>query len=415
MKILYIDHYAGSPHLGMEYRPFHMAREWVKAGHEVTIVGSSFSHYRANQVQMPGNHKFEQEEGVRFLWLATKPYDGNGIGRIRNIVEFLHTLGRIDKFLPGERFDAIIASSTYPYDNYIAARFAKNWNAAHIFEVHDLWPLSPIELGGYKKYHPFIVMTQKAEDDAYKNADAVVSILPKAEPYMRERGLASGKFHSIPNGVTPEEINGEAYPLPESHARAIHEFSQGRFLVGYSGAHGLANALDSFLRVASKLPEVGFVLIGSGTEKDNLVKAYGSFDNVLFLDPIPKKAIPSFLATMDILYIGLQRQSLFRFGISPNKMMDYMLAKKPIVCAIESGNDIVSEAACGITIAAEDSTATENAIRQLESSDASILREMGERGRRYVLEHHDNRKLAAKMLNVIALACESHAHQRRVQ
>jgi glycosyltransferase involved in cell wall biosynthesis len=415
MKILYIDHYAGSPNLGMEFRPFHMAREWVKTGHEVTIVGSSYSHYRAKQVETKGPWLIDNLEGVRFLWLRTKPYQSNGLGRVRNIVEFLSALGKIDKILPGERFDVVIASSTYPYDNYTAARFAKRWNAAHIFEVHDLWPLSPIELGGYKKTHPFIVMTQKAEDDAYKNADAVVSILPKAEPYMRERGLAPGKFHSIPNGITQEEICGEAYPLPESYLREIRDIGKGRFLVGYSGAHGLANALDSFLKSASEMPDVGFILIGNGTEKDNLVQAFSSFDNVLFLDPVPKKMIPSFLALMDALYIGLQRQSLFRFGISPNKIMDYMLARKPIICAIESGNDIVGEAACGITIAAENSKVIVDAIRQLKSTDVATLREMGERGRRYVLEHHDNSKLAAQMLGVITSAYESRMKQRRTR
>ncbi|MHB0896456.1 MAG: glycosyltransferase family 4 protein [Spirochaetales bacterium] len=385
----------------MEYRPFHMAREWVKAGHEITIVGSSFSHYRANQVQMLGDHKFELEEGVRFLWLATKPYNGNGMGRIWNIVEFLHALKRIDKFLPGERFDAVIASSTYPYDNYAAARFAKKWNAAHIFEVHDLWPLSPIELGGYKKTHPFIVFTQRAEDYAYKKADAVISILPKAESYMASRGLAAGKFHWVPNGVTPEEIEGTFDALPETHAEAIRTFRQGRFLIGYAGAHGLANALDSFLQIAPEVPEIGLVLVGNGTEKERLRKKYQDFNNILFLDFIPKKAIPSFLAQMDALYIGLQRQSLFRFGISPNKIMDYMLAEKPIICAIEAGNDIVGESGCGITIPAEDRDAIAAAARQLANEPPQALRELGIKGRNFVLEHYDTRRLAAKMLEVI--------------
>ncbi|MDP2792324.1 MAG: glycosyltransferase family 4 protein [Rectinemataceae bacterium] len=401
MKILYIDHYAGSPRLGMEYRPFHMAREWVKAGHEVTIVGSSFSHYRANQVQMLGKHKIEEEEGVRFLWLATRPYDGNGIGRIWNIVEFLHALKRIDKFLPGERFDAVIASSTYPYDNYSVARFAKKWNAAHIFEVHDLWPLSPIELGGYKKTHPFILFTQKAEDDAYRKADAVISILPKAESYMVSRGLAAGKFHWVPNGVTPEEIEGGCNALPEAHAEAIRTFRRGRFLIGYAGAHGLANALDSFLKIAPKVPEIGLVLVGNGTEKQRLREKYQDFKNILFLDFIPKSSIPSFLSQMDALYIGLQRQSLFRFGISPNKIMDYMLAGKPIICAIEAGNDIVGESGCGITTSAEDSDAIAAAARQLAKEPPQALRELGIRGRNFVLEQYDTRKLAARMLDVL--------------
>lgn len=406
MKILYIDHYAGSPKIGMEFRPFHMAREWVKAGNEVTIVGSSFSHYRPKQVDVYGQWAMETLEGVRFLWLKTNPYQGNGVHRVRNIIEFLRALNNLEKFLPGEKFDVIIASSTYPYDNYIAARLAKKWHAAHIFEVHDLWPLSPMELGGYKKLHPFIMITQKAEDDAYKKADAVVSMLPRAESYMLSRGLASEKFFFVPNGVTREEIESEPDPLPEPHIRKIEEIKKGRFLVGYAGAHGLANALDSFLAAAANMPDIGFVLIGGGTEKERLVSTYGRLDNVLFLDSVPKSQIPSFLSLMDLVYIGLQHRSLFRFGISPNKLMDYMLAGKPVICAIKAGNDIVTEAGCGISIEPENPGELMKALSTLKNKDRAQLAAMGKNGRDYILAHHDYSKLAAQMSAILASAYE---------
>jgi len=121
------------------------------------------------------------------LCYTVNGYNGNGIRRIFNIADYLTGIRSLPKILNNEKFDAIIASSTYPFDNFFAHSLAKKWQAVHIYEVHDLWPLSPIELGGYSRYNPVIIATQYAEDKAYTNADAVVSLLPLAKEYMISR------------------------------------------------------------------------------------------------------------------------------------------------------------------------------------------------------------------------------------
>ena len=75
--------------------------------------------------------------------------------------------------------------------------------------------------------------------------------------------------------------------------------------------------------------------------------------------------MPSLLASMDVLLISLRRTPLFRFGISPNKLMDYMMAGRPIIQAIDAGNDMVSESGCGLTVPPEDPKAIANAVLQL--------------------------------------------------
>ena len=400
MRILYLEHYAGSARHGMEYRPYFLAREWVKAGHDVTIAAASWAHTRSVQPEKSTVITSEHIDGIRYLWIPTKEYEGNGLGRMRNILAFLSGLGRMRSELGKEGFDVVIASSTYPFDNGIAHRLAKKWGALHVFEVHDLWPLSPMELGGYSKHHPAIVLTQHSEDRAYRQADLVVSLLPKAEGYMRSRGLEAGKFAHIPNGIVVDEWGREEAPLPGEQEAWLREWGRGRFLVGYAGAHGVANALDSFVKAGFSLDseKTGLVLVGQGPEKEGLKRLAGESPNILFLDSIPKGSIPAFLSRMDLLYIGLQRQSLFRFGISPNKLMDYMMAGKPVLCAIDAGNDIVSDAGCGKTIEPENTSAVVAAVNDFAAMDGSILEAMGARGRAYVLEHHEMGKLAGTFL-----------------
>jgi glycosyltransferase involved in cell wall biosynthesis len=99
---------------------------------------------------------------------------------------------------------------------------------------------------------------------------------------------------------------------------------------------------------------------------------------------------------MDILYIGLQKSSLFHFGVSPNKLFDYMMAGKPIIYAIEAGNDPVTESNCGISVLAEDSAAIAKAIKKLINMSAKEREEMGQKGREYVMAYHDYEVLARR-------------------
>ena len=122
MNILYINHYAGTPALGMEYRPYHLALEWVRLGHRVLVLAADFSHVRTCQ-PAAGD---ETIDGIAWRWYRTPAYQGNGLGRARNIVAFLGAVWRDTPRLVREfRPDAVIASSTYPMDFWIARRIAR--------------------------------------------------------------------------------------------------------------------------------------------------------------------------------------------------------------------------------------------------------------------------------------------------
>ena len=405
MKILYINHYAGGPAYGMEYRCHYLAREWVRAGHRVTIVGASQSHVRSVQPAVTGAFTRETVDGVGYLWCRTPAYRGNGVGRVFNIVTFLWRLSQWRRWLR-EPPDVVIASSTYPADIGPARRIARRHGATLVWEVHDLWPLSPIELGGMSRRHPFIVWMQAAEDAACRDADIVVSMLPKADAHLGEHGMQPDKFVYVPNGIDPGEWQGSPAPLPEAHAAALNEAqAAGRVVVGYAGAHGLANALGSLLDAATLMRDepVTWLLVGTGPEKAALERrvATEGLGRVKLLPPLPKSAIPALLAAMDLLYIGLQREPLFRFGISPNKLMDYLMAARPVICAIDAGNDIVGEAGCGLTIAPEDPGALADAVRHLGGLAPSERARLGLAGRRYVETAHVYPVLASRFLDAM--------------
>ena len=406
MNILYINHYAGGPAYGMEYRPFYLAREWVRAGHRVTIVAASQSHVRARQPAMSGRFIRETVDGVDFVWCATPAYRGNGVGRVVNILAFLRRLGAWRQWLDAKP-DVVIASSTYPVDFGPARRIAKQHGATLVWEVHDLWPLSPIELGGMPRWHPFIVWMQRCEDAACAGADLVVSLLPKACAHLRAHGMAADRFVHVPNGIDPGEWNDDPVALPAQHAAAIAAARErGDLLVAYAGAHGVANALGTLLDAAALLRDepICWLLIGSGPEKAALAARVRAdrLDKVALLDPVPKAAIPALLGAMDVLYLGLQREPLFRFGISPNKLMDYMMAARPVVCAIAAGNDPVSDAGCGETIAPEDPQALAAAVQRLRAMSSDVRVRLGRAGRAYVEANHTYPVLARNFLDAVS-------------
>ena len=413
MNILYLNHYAGSPRHGMEYRPYYLAREWVQAGHAVRMLAGDFSHVRARQPDQAGTRHHELIDGIDYHWYPTPAYAGNGLGRVQNIWRFLRQVWReAGRIVREFRPDIVIASSTYPMDIWVAHRIVKlarqqGLDCRLVFEVHDLWPLSPIELGGMSPSHPFIRLCQAAENYAYRHADVVVSMLPKVAGHMQDHGLDLRKLHIVPNGITLDEWQGNPPPLREDVAQHMRACKQaGLQLVGYAGSHGTPNALDVMLQAAALLRDapLAFVLVGDGHEKAALQAQAQQLglQNVAFFDPIPKAQIPSFLAVTDIAYIGWQRVSIYRFGIAPNKLMDYMMARCVVLHSVEAGNDPVAEAGCGITVPPADPAAIADGLRQLAALDAGARARMGDAGRQFVLEHHTYPVLARRFLQACA-------------
>ncbi len=405
MNILLINHYVGSPDLGMEYRPYYLAREWIRDGHDVTILGGSFSHIRTNQPVITSGFEKQEIDGIRYIWIKTPVYKGNGLSRFISMLAFVFKIIIKAKAISKKyKPDVVIASSTYPLDNYPARSIARKSNAKYIYEVHDLWPLSPMELGGMSKYHPFIMIMQKAENYAYKHANHVVSLLPNALDYMTSHGMAARKFNYIPNGVNLKEWSLDDN-IPEKHLALLEKLRmENKKIIGYIGGHAVSNALNVFIDAIKLMQNnnVCFVLVGSGVEKERLIKRAKKLElnNVYFLPPVAKRSVPKLLSLMDVLYIGWNKKPLYRFGISPNKLLDYMMAGKPIVHSVNAGNDIVKESKCGICVEAENPGEIAKGISRLLNLSDKERENMGMSGKSFVIKNHNYEILAKKIINI---------------
>lgn len=400
MNILYINHYAGSPEMGMEFRPYYLAREWESLGHKVRIVGASFSHLRSNNPKVLNDFEVQEIAGIQYQWIKTDEYASNGVKRAITMLQFCYQLwSKAEDIVREFNPDVVITSSTYPLDTYPAQKIAKLANAKLIHENHDLWPLTLETIGGMSKYHPFCLLMGMGLSSAIKNSDKIVCVLPYAYEYFKEYGLRDlEKFSHIPNGVVMEDW--EKYiELPDEHKELFSRL-RGKFIVGYAGGHALSNALDTLIECASKLDDdkVAIVLVGKGVEKERLVKKAKALKckNVYFLPSVSKLQVPKLLKYMDVVYVGSEKSSLLKYGASLNKLYDYMMAGKPIIYGVDSRNKEVLDANCGFVVEPQNVDGLKNTIVELSTFSNDGLNAIGENGKRWVLKNCEYKILAKK-------------------
>lgn len=402
MNILYIDHYAGSIGMGMEFRPYYLAREWKKMGHRVRIIGASFSHLRTRNPEIEYDFQKQLIDGIEYQWIVTRNYQENGLQRALSIFEFCSKLwSKAKEIVIDFKPNLVIASSTYPLDTYPAQRIAKFANAKLIHENHDLWPLTLVSIGGMSHWHPFCLAMGMGLRSAIKNSDHIVCVLPYAYEYFYEYGLRDiSKFTHIPNGIVKEDwLEQEDIPLEH---KAVFDSIKGRVVVGYTGGHAISNALDTLIECASRMNDkrVAFVLVGKGVEKDRLIEKAKALkcSNVFFLPPVSKKQIPSLLEKMDVVYVGSKKSELLKYGASLNKLYDYMMAAKPIIYGVDSKNKEVIEADCGWVVEPQNVQALISVILDITKLDKQTLSNKGENGKNWVLRNCDYEYLAREFL-----------------
>ena len=397
MIIWYINHYAKPSPFGTSGRSFYLAKALKQLGYDVLVVSASHHHTRVRPAPPEDINMIRHYDNIQYLQLAARPYKGNGIGRVLNMFDFARGIRSmafrvISGNLPTP--DILIASSPHIFTYLPAETLAKKFGAKIIFEVRDIWPLSLIELAGLPYWHPLVLLMSHIEKQAYKRADAVVSLMPNALPHMEPRGLNPERFHYIPNGVDASEWDETGAPLPEEHQKVFDWCRQaGKLIVVYSGAHGVPNALEQILDINKVVNGMNlpyhFILIGSGAEKDRLIYRAKTEEItfVSFLPRIPKTNILSAIKQADVGFISLKDSPIFRFGISPNKLGDYLIAGIPVLYAIKAGNNPVKDSGAGIEVKPENPSELHEALMKFCEMKKEERKKMGSLGREYALKN----------------------------
>lgn len=400
MNIWIINHYALPIDCAGGTRHYSLSKVLKNKGHNVFIIASSFDYLKRKENRLKKNELFrlQEEEGVPFFWVKTLPYKENSLRRVLNMLSFsINILFSRGISILGKP-DVIIGSSPHLFAALAAEILSKRYKVPFILEVRDLWPQTLIDIGNFSANHPFILILEKIERYLYRKAQRIITLLPLAHLHIMDKGGQKDKIVWIPNGIDLSLVP-QIKPL---------DFRKEKLVVMYAGAHGLANNLDILLEVALVFKqkgwqEVEFRFVGDGPEKPKLVKKASSLnlDNVFFEDPIPKKNIYEKLSQADILFFTLEDSVLFRFGISPNKLFDYMAVGRPIVFAANIVNNPVEESRGGIVVMPNDPVDVAEGIYKLVKMSPEDRWQMGLNNRKYIEEKYSIEYLASHFEKVI--------------
>lgn len=394
-----VNHYAVPPDVPGETRAFGFAEALNRQGHDVTLISSAFRHAdlkycEAVQREPKKTAWLESCDGVRFLWLRASPYGGN-LRRIWNMAEFA-IRARFDRSVRDlPRPDVIIGSTLTLFAALAACRLARMLRIPFVFEVRDVWPQTLIDFG-ISRWNPGVILFGMVERYLCRNARAIITLLPASIGHLRACG-ALCEIAWIPNGV---HLGLAPQPQrPPGYAP---------FTVVFAGSHSQANSPATLVQAAATLQSRGrhdirISLFGDGPLKSHLREdaVDRRLNNIEFKNWVPKTEIFKVYSSADATVALLQDVELYRFGMSLNKLHDYMAAGRPVLFAARSFNDPISESGCGIVVPPEDPVALADAIEKLAEMPLEERWKMGLRGREYVEQHHDFDILAAKLEDLL--------------
>lgn len=390
MNIWIINHHALTPDMSGGTRHYDFAKELVRRGHEVTIVASSF-HYLKYVDLKSYKDKFylrEKIDGVDFIWFKTYPYKSNSLKRVINMLDFTQKVLRYIPKMNMKKPDIIIGSSVHLFAVFAGYRLSLNYDTPFIMEVRDLWPQTLIDLG-MSKWHPFVLFLGFLERFLYKKADKIISNLPYAYEYIGKY-VPKDKFIWISNGV---DLENAIYTPREK---------EDKFVISYTGAIGLANNLELLVEVANEIREfkdIYIQIIGEGTQKNKLqemIKKY-NLKNISIKKLLPKHEIYRVLSGSDVLYFNLKDSPVFRYGISSNKLFDYMASGRIIIFSTNSKNNPIKDANEGYTIEPDSVEILRDTILKIYNLPFEERVNIGKNIRKYAVKHYSINTLTDKL------------------
>jgi len=374
-----------------------LAKYLYRRGHEVTIFAADIMHSGGKAISGPasrpdGPYAHEAIDGVAWRFIRVRSYR-NAVQRVLSMRSYRSNVCRSTDGLA--RPDVIVGSCVHPYAVDAAVRLAHHLQVPLAYEIRDIWPASLADVGVLPRWHPLYWHFRQLEIRAFRCADAVIGVCPGMQFYAAQHGVPPDRFLYLPNGIDPELHIGVTPP------RATE-----KPVVTYLGSQGPVNGLMTLVDAAAVLqrkhgdnsPRIQ--LVGDGTEKPRLSRRAAELGlrNIEFLAPVPKAQVAALCQASDVfVYCHRLMPVVAKYGVSANKIFDYLAAARPVVFSCTSWNDPVREANAGVSVAAGQPAAMATAIAQVCDLPGKERWRLGINGRNYVLAHHNLALLAEKL------------------
>lgn len=406
MRILFLSHYFPPEVNAPASRTHEHCKQWVKDGHEVTVVTCAPNHPRGIVYEGYRNRLFQREEkdGIQVVRLWTYVTANEGfLKRTLNYLSYMVAAVLVAPFL--SRCDVVLSTSPQFFNGLAGYLVSCLKRVPWILEIRDLWPESIVAVGAITN-RPVIRLLEGLELFAYRKADHLVVVTDAFKVHMLARGISSKKVAVIKNGV-----DFSLYKKPPHGSLGLsRELGlDGKFVASYFGTHGMAHHLQTVLEAAHELREwkdIVFLLVGDGAERSRLVAMRDdmALSNVVMLDQQPKEKMPELWSLSSVSLVLLKKSPLFK-SVLPSKIFESMAMERPIILGVEGESaELVMSAGGGICIEPEDAKDLASQVLILYR-DPTRCQTLGSSGRRYVLEHFDRQVLARRFADVMRLVC----------
>ncbi|MBE0655926.1 MAG: glycosyltransferase family 4 protein [Bacteroidales bacterium] len=392
MNVLVINQFASAPayNTGAGERHYYLASILAEQGYDITIISGGVNHLFTKNPHTKKLFNEEKINGGRFIWVRLRSYKSDSFfGRTISWFEFLWKL----YFLPLNNYikpDIVLVSSMSLWTAIYAIHIKGRFKIPFILEIRDIWPLTPIQIGGFSRNNPFIILFKILEKYAYNKADSIISLMPGFKEHLKTIIKDSKSVYWIPNAIDKSFLGNM-----NEEARV---FQLGKFSVAYAGALGYANSMDCFIKAANLLKayNIEFLVIGNGPERSHLQKLASNNPKIIFIDKVSKAEVLKLLTNVDAGFISWHDLELYKYGVSANKYNDYMLAGLPIISASNIHDDPVILADCGLQVPAGDERKIAEAILELYKMSKEERRNLGRKGYEYVISHNTYEQIALK-------------------
>jgi glycosyltransferase involved in cell wall biosynthesis len=398
MHVLYFHQHFSTPKGSTGIRSYEMARRLIKHGHSVTMVCGSYGGGETDlSSEFVNGKRMGNVEGINVIEFNLAYSNSDGlVKRAGTFIKFaLKSVG----IALTHKYDVVFATTT-PLTAGIPGIFARWFRGKpFIFEVRDLWPELPKQMGVIK--NPVILgLMSFLEWSSYRSANRCIGLSPGIVEGIKKRGVSANKIALVPNGC---DLNIFAEDIKPWRVEGV---ANNDLMAIFTGTHGQANGLDSLIDAAVELKkrdrnDIKLVLIGQGKLKSQLIERAQALnlDNVIFHEPVNKAKLAELMRGADIGMQLLANIPAFYYGTSPNKFFDYISAGLPVLNNYPGWlADMIKNHDCGYSIAPDDPSAFADAL-ETAADNKQILPVMGQRAQDLAREKFNRHDLADKWVN----------------